>query len=359
MKKKKEIKATPSSYYTSELSPIEVENKPRKYVCFNGLQVDNKQNPHKNIKGKLVIKRKTNAIEDFSMTEKFTLKDIGNNECVEISFDTESTYNLAKGLYEYYKLFSGKETNPFGDVSYVEKDDDYERIKALLENKEKLLAVLKTMEMDMEALNTAVNIRNLQLIKQEMEDNLGNDKEAGFWQGFFENNAWILAQLFHAPVMFFKGKKYVGGKCLNNHGGQITDYIYKNDLTDNIAIIEIKSPVKEIIASEYRQTYTFSKELIGAVNQLLKQRDIFNNNYHTLNSQDENHFRACNIEAILVYGKLEGLNNEQINAFERFRNELRSITIITFDELLKRTDNLISLLAEQTDMNEESDNIEF
>ena len=33
--------------------------------------------------------------------------------------------------------------------------------------------------------------------------NMENDHETAFWQPFFEQNAWILSQLFHAPVMFF------------------------------------------------------------------------------------------------------------------------------------------------------------
>ena len=347
MREKKEIRAMPSSFHTSELSPIEIEVGLRKQVCFNGLQVDNKQNLKKNIKGTLVIKRKTNIIEDFSMTEKFSLKDIKSNEYVEIDFDTEATYNLAKGLYEYYKLFGGKETNPFGSVSFVPKDNDYEKMKALLEDQEELFHILETVDTD--SLNAAISINRLKKIRDEMRANLDNDGEMSFWQGFFEDNAWILAQIFHAPVMFFDNKKYIGGKRLNNTGGQITDYIYKNDLTDNVAIIEIKSPVKEIISKEYRQTFSFNRELIGAVNQLLKQRDTFNQNYHTLNSLDEEHFNACNIEAILVYGMINKLNSEQKDTFERFRNELRSITIITFDELLKKVENLISLFSYQDD----------
>ena len=340
-----EIKASPDSFLTAKLSPVELEIGPRKQVYFEGKQVDNPQNPKKNIRGKLVIKRKTKDIDDFSMVEKFSRKDIRNNEFVEIELNTEATYNLAKGLFEYYKLFSGKQTNPFEDVTYVPLNDSLDEIKALLQDKKRIASVLGHLNTD--SLNAAINMENLKRIKAIMEENLSNDGEAAFWQHFFEENAWILAQIFHAPVMIFKDCRYIGGKRLDGHGGQVTDYLFKNDLTDNIAIIEIKSPVKSIISSGYRQTFSFNKEFIGAINQLLLQKESLQHNYHTLNSQSTTHFNACNIEAILVYGSIAQLDDTEKEAFERFRNELRSITVITFDELLKKVNNLIRLFSEE------------
>lgn len=173
-----------------------------------------------------------------------------------------------------------------------------------------------------------------------------NDKETAFWQPFFEDNAWILSQLFHAPVVFFAGKRYVGGKGLDDCGGSYTDFIYKNDITDNVAIIEIKSPCKPIIHSEYRQSYIFSAELVGGVNQLLFQKDSLTKNYKNLvtEADPEERFQATNIESVLVYGNVGTLKKKEKEAFDCYRNELRSIHLIGFDELLRRICNLLDLL---------------
>ena len=248
----KEIKATPESYVTSTLSPIILSESQHVQISFAGRQVDNHADRKRNIKGKLIIKKKAKK-ELFSDDDKFSKKDITLHDVVEIELDTKETYELGKGLFQYYRLFSGKLTNPYDEVTYVEKDEQLERIKLLLQNDDSLLSVLS--QIDTNTLNAAINIDNLKRIQQVMRQNLSNDQETAFWQPFFEKNAWILSQLFHAPVMFFKGKRYVGGKGLDDHGGQYTDFIYKNDITDNIALIEIKTPCTKLCGTKYRSTY--------------------------------------------------------------------------------------------------------
>ena len=108
MNQKKEITATPASFFTSSLTPIILEKGERIQVSFEGMQVDNRGNLNKNIRGKLVVKKKSKCIPSFEDTEKFSRKDISSNELVEIDLNTDATYALGKGLYEYYRLFSGK-----------------------------------------------------------------------------------------------------------------------------------------------------------------------------------------------------------------------------------------------------------
>ena len=145
----------------------------------------------------------------------------------------------------------------------MQKDDRVERLKELLGNEEDLLAAFS--QIDISAINIALNIENLRRVKQQMEDNMENDHEIEFWQRFFEENAWILAQLFHSPVMFYRGKKYLGGKGIDDHGGQYADFLYQNMITDNVAIVEIKTPVKPLIGRKYRQVFWLSEELSGGI----------------------------------------------------------------------------------------------
>ena len=260
----KEIKATPESYVTSKLSPIILSESQHVQISFAGRQVDNHADRKRNIKGKLIIKKKAKK-ESFSDDDKFSKKDITLHDVVEIELDTKETYELGKGLFQYYRLFSGKLTNPYDEVTYVEKDEQLEQIQQLLQDNDRLLSVLS--QIDTNTLNAAINIENLKRIQQVMSQNLSNDQETSFWQPFFEKNAWILSQLFHAPVMFFKGKRYVGGKGLDDHGGQYTDFIYKNDITDNIALIEIKTPEKHFliqnIAKPLQYPQNYQEELVS------------------------------------------------------------------------------------------------
>jgi hypothetical protein len=339
-----EITITPESYRTSQISPLLLSEKQRVQMTFEGQQVDNLQDLKKNIKGKLIIKKKNKTISSFTEVEKFSKKDISSNELIEIALDTEETYNLAKGLFTYYRLLSGKTTNPFSEVTYIEKDDKIERLKELLGNEEDLLEAFS--QIDLGSVNAALNIENLRRVKKQMEDNMQNDQEIGFWQGFFEKNAWILAQLFHSPVMLFQGKRYLGGKGINNHGGQYADFLYQNEITENVSIIEIKSPTKPLLGRDYRQVFTIGEEVSGGINQLLKQKSELLENYallYTDAAKAGSPFNANNVECILVIGSVSSLPPEQKEVFDTYRNELRSVRIIGFDELLKRIENLLDL----------------
>ena len=337
-----EITIIPESYRTSQISPLLLSEKPRVQMTFEGQQVDNLQDLKKNIKGKLIIKKKNKTIGSFAEIEKFSKKDISSNEFIEIALDTEETFNLAKGLFTYYRLLSGKTTNPFSEITYVEKDDRIEHLKKLLGNEDDLLEAFS--QIDLSSINTALNIENLKRAKKQIEDNLQNDHEASFWQGFFENNAWVLAQLFHAPVMLFEGKRYLGGKGLDDHGGQYADFLFQNGITDNVAIVEIKSPMKPLIGKSYRQVFSISDEVSGGINQVLKQRSELLTNYNALYASAAKcgtPFNANNVECILVVGNVSTLSPEEKEVFDTYRNELRSIRIIGFDELLKRIENLL------------------
>ncbi|MCD8357047.1 MAG: DUF4263 domain-containing protein [Clostridia bacterium] len=58
-------------------------------------------------------------------------------------------------------------------------------------------------------------------------------------------------------------------------------------------------------------------------------------------------FNANNIECILLVGNVGDLTGEQREVFDVYRNELRSVRIIGFDELLKRIEDLLKLFEEK------------
>lgn len=46
----------------------------------------------------------------------------------------------------------------------------------------------------------------------------------------------------------------------------------------------------------------------------------------------------------LIIGKVKDLNKTKLSCFENYRNELRSISIITFDEILTKLELMLGLL---------------
>lgn len=77
----------------------------------------------------------------------------------------------------------------------------------------------------------------------------------------------------------------------------------------------------------------------------MKQKDALYKDYWQ-NATDEHGslaFSANNIKSILIIGTLP-TNADEIKTFDSFRNELKGIEIITFDELLEKIELQIQIM---------------
>ena len=164
------------------------------------------------------------------------------------------------------------------------------------------------------------------------------------WQQIIKSNSWIISQLFSSPLILLEDEAFLGGKNIQNKKGNIIDFVYQNKLNSNILLIEIKTPKTKLIGKQYRSTYQISSELSGSVNQALNYKQSLMNEFHSINYNSENKIEATNPKSILIIGKISNLNSSEKKAFELFRNELRTIQIITFDELYEKTNILLKLL---------------
>lgn len=97
-------------------------------------------------------------------------KDITVHDLAEIELDTKGTFELGIGRYQSYRLINRKLRNPYDEVIYVEKDEQQETIKQLLQNNDSLLRILS--QIDPNTLHAALNIDNLKRIQQVMSQNL-------------------------------------------------------------------------------------------------------------------------------------------------------------------------------------------
>lgn len=163
---------------------------------------------------------------------------------------------------------------------------------------------------------------------------------------YSQERKWVLAQIFACPCTIFADKAYVGGKGINNSGGNLCDFIYQNSLSQNVALIEIKTPCTELIGNQYRGTYSFSYELSGAINQVLNYRDKLTKEYYSLCHQSSEPFEVLSPKCVVIIGKMASLTPGQVAAFENFRNSLSNVLILTFDELYQRIVDLIAVLSE-------------
>jgi Domain of unknown function (DUF4263) len=175
-------------------------------------------------------------------------------------------------------------------------------------------------------------------------------------QRFFKENHWILSNILSMPVVLLGGKLYVGGKGIDNSGGREADFLFKNKLTENIFIIEIKTPLKKIIGSSrpYRTPDVFSigKEVTGGLVQALDQKDSLQKEFYHLAKHNE--FTSFNPKVVLIVGNLARLKTQQLKSFELFRSSIRDVEIITYDELLNRTDLILGQFVKKSNRRKNS-----
>ena len=167
------------------------------------------------------------------------------------------------------------------------------------------------------------------------------------WQEFLDANSFILGLAFGYPVVKVRGQASVGGHRLSGKGETIADFLVKNSLTDNSAIIEIKTPQTKVLSkSAYRgEIYPPSGDLVGAVNQALSQKQNFEREIARIKDNSRIHdIESYSVRCCLVVGTMPGDEGRK-RSFELFRGNSKHVEIVTFDELLEKLKGLRDLLT--------------
>jgi hypothetical protein len=198
-------------------------------------------------------------------------------------------------------------------------------------------------EGELAALDAAAGVARLRRFLDEWESNRENTDEED-WQTILTRESWVLGQLFGAPFVIVQEKAYVGGKQFDNMEGRITDFLGKNRLTGNALLVEIKTPMKPLLGSPYRQVFAPSAELAGAITQTLDQRQRLIANYQQLGLEEIGAV-PFNPRAVVLIGDLERqeVTGEKLRSVELFRNELSGVEVVTFDELAAKAEALLEL----------------
>lgn len=373
------------SAMTADATPVVLSSTERFRFRFMPMLVDNQNNPEQSVRGKLLLERKPKNEKYFptdsvAPCEKVTRGSAKNGDWVEIELHSEETYNLFIGLKKLYDLSGCMNGIPFGSARFAQIDSsfssfleviqndpsaarmigepqNFELIKILLQlitqtsSHESLKNSLSSLANEnLQALTTSASLEGLKRVEALMRENLDNGKEEFWQQKVFNENQWVLAQIFSCPCTIYAQKAFVGGKSLDNKGGNVCDFIYRNKMTQNVALIDIKTPCTEIVGKPYRETYSMSLDMSGAVNQVLNYRDELQKNFSTLTRdlEEADTVRAFSPKCVVVIGKISTLNAKQQKAFELYRNSFNNLTIITFDELHQKICDLMSVFKEDS-----------
>lgn len=313
-------------------------------LIFRPEVVDNPHDQDACVRGNFIFQKKKllGKWEDYKTLDLSRLKD---SEWIKLELKSGELKKLITELDKYYEVFK-KFGIRLGETNFVVTPENArEIIVQFLKNPENFEKLQDLQIEDLKKLNLVSSVNSLKSVLKTWSDNKNNGDE-NFWQTFFKDNSWVIAQVFSYPVILFKDKAYVGGKSIENKGGNIVDFIFKNGFSDNLLVVEIKTPTTNLMGSHYRDNaYCISTDLGGSKVQVLKYKDNLQKNYYALRQESDKTFQVFNPKCMVIIGKIvNGLNEEQKTSFELYRSDSRQVEIVTFDELFQKVQMLTDLL---------------
>jgi Domain of unknown function (DUF4263) len=361
-----------TSRSSAEVSDIELRRTSTTRLVFRPMLVENPHNTAAAVKGTFVFQRKSARLlwEDIPADPLSSMKKDEGYKLAIGSSETLKLFSELSGLYKIYQSIG----IPLGESEFVRAEGALVSLAELTEDQlsvfmqanasagstligrllawaagsndvPKLVDLLESLGHSALAnLNAAASLRSL---KEGLEvwHRDGTEGHEEFWQGVLANRSFLLENLFSWPCTVIAQKAYVGGKTVENAGGNIVDFLMRNQLTASAALVEIKTPVTRLTGQEYRNGIpNISRDLAGAIVQILSYKASLAETFLTLRrSPDE--YEIFDPPCVVIIGSTQELRSSaQKRTFELLRRQLRGVEVITFDELFGRVEQLIRLL---------------
>lgn len=341
-------------------------------LIFRPVLLENPGNPDAPMDGAFIYQRKTQSSEWVDHSD-LTLSQLRAEEWVKIDLKAAELLALFKGLDAYYSLVR-EHGVVSGTTEYIQAPRS-QALRALIANEQDFHQALRDDELasallggliawiagneravaaarldgvsldELQQFDAVLGLARLQRFCRELEENADNEDE-GYWQRTLNSNGWAIAQVYAVPIMLIDQQVYVGGKRITNRSGNTADFLYENSITENVVLVEIKTPATPLLGAKYRNNViNVSTDLTGGHLQIMNARRSLIENFSELMSEEGSYRRPLSPKGLLIVGSADQLREQDQRAsFEMFRNNQRDIDIVTFDELRQKIELMIELL---------------
>lgn len=363
----KKVEITSTSRRSAVCTDVVLREGEQVRLIFRPEIVENPADPSASVRGRFVYQKKgrNETWQDQTGTSHATIK---KGEEYHLELHAGELRHLLREVAPLYRLYQ-REGVPQGRQEFIKVGEQLAQFLELTESElndflasnrthatltlRRLLRWLsrnplvaqQLADEELPELNVLVGLANLKAVLEIWRNNASNASEE-FWQTTLAKYAFVLSQLFAYPVVVLQGKAYVGGKRLDNKHGNLVDFLGRVSSSGAAVLIEIKTPVTELLGKEYRQdVYPPSRDLAGAIAQALQYRESLMQEFHAV-THGEKGWLSSDPRCIVICGSVsqELTTESQKRSFERFRERVIGVTIITYDELFARVEGLIKLL---------------
>jgi hypothetical protein len=363
----KKVEVTATSRHSAVISDVILRQLQTVRLIFRPEIVDNPSDPGACVRGRFVYQKRGRGDEweDIPPTSLATLK---KGEAYQLELHAGELLQLFQEIGPLYRLYR-REGVPQGRQEFVKVGHQLAEFLELTEpelndflavNRKHATLTLRRLlrwlsrnpsvaqqlaDDELPELNALVGLANLKAVLNVWRSNATNNDEE-FWQKTLSKYAFVLSQLFAYPVVVIHGKAYVGGKRLDNKHGNLVDFLGRVSSSGAAVLIEIKTPGTPLLGAEYRQdVFPPSRDLSGAIAQALQYRESLMQEFHAV-THGEKGWLSSDPRCVVIAGSVTGeLTSEtKKRSFERFRERVIGVTLITYDELFARVEGLIKLL---------------
>lgn len=362
-----EIEST--SRHSALCSDIVVRQRKQIRLIFRPEMVDNPQNPAACIRGRFLYQRKgrEDSWEEFDTKPLSSLK---KGDQFQLEIKAGELLPLLRGLGALYRMYrahgvpqgrvkflkiesnlakflqlSEPELSEFLSANTTEALKSLGRVVRWLSRRPDAAGLLASEEAELSELSALVGLTNLRAVLKIWSENPKNESEE-FWQNVLTKHSFVLSQILAYPVIVVKGRAYVGGKRINNLHGNLVDFLGHVSTTRAAVLIEIKNPTTPLLGTVYRQdVFPPSRDLGGALSQVLAYRESLMHEIHTLTRDGASTISGSEPRCVIIAGcaTRELTDEARKRSFERFRERLVGVTVLTFDELFDRVKGLVDL----------------
>lgn len=285
---------------------------------------------------------------------------------IEVELNTEAVDNLIRHVQELQALIEEEGVRP-GTHRYRVADAD----DLIITDQNKAHVIQRLLEANLgeevwgqlahnnpdiatRLANSRIHEERLEVLRTfegMLQDNTLTENE---WQNFFEENTWIFGYgLRYQVLRVIQPQPDLGGSAVTGRGGQRGDFLTATEAeTRFTCLVEIKTPTTLLLQREHYRNGVWgaSKELAGAISQV--QVNCAQWEIEGARTEQNRELLAGNYtispKGIVVIGKTSELTDwDKRNSFERFRREIRSPEIITYDELYERARYIVGMPVAQ------------
>ena len=249
----------------------------------------------------------------------------------ELTLKNSELEALIQYISENYKPLT------MGAGEYINVDsDDVEiinRFQELLNQSEEAAELIVKHKILTDNTYSAVSFLKKKESIEEFENRLSENLAESFWQEWFENNKWILGSDF---------AKIVDERRLDVEN--IADYIMQA-YDGFVDIVEIKKPnnMQFWASKKDHDNYVPSSDLVRAITQCLNYIKVTEQKSDSVSFTKRVGCKVIKPRCILVFGRSNNWDNEQMEAFRILNAAYNQISILTYDHLLERAKNMLGI----------------